>query len=129
VGSREAGIRNLDVAMKRGRWRRPRPWRSQAESDVIKRLVWLWFNHRGPGRTRESIHSLARALGVSRSYIQKLVKMFERDPSEMQREDRRRGPANLTQLARGQDETRRQRERGLLRTNARANSSIRLKEM
>lgn len=119
MGSREAGIRNLDQAMKGGKWRRPRPWRSQQETRIIKRLVWLWFNHRGPGRTRESIHSLARALGVSRSYIQKLVRSFESDPSEMQREDHRHGPANLTNLARAREETRRQREHGLLRTKGR----------
>ena len=115
MGSREAAVRNLDEAMRSGKWRRPRPWRSQAESDAIKRLVWLWFNHCGLGQTRESIHSLARALEISRSYIQKLLRKFERDPSEMQREDRQHGPANLTYLARAQEETRRQRERGLLR--------------
>ena len=118
MGSREAAVRNLDEAMRNGKWRRPRPWRSRQETHVIKRLAWLWFNHRGPGRTRESIHSLSRALGVSRSYIQKLVMAFERDPTEMQREDRQRGPSNVTDLARAKEETRQQRERGLLRGTA-----------
>jgi hypothetical protein len=118
VGSRAAAIRNLDEAMKSGKWRRPRPWRSQAESYAIKGLVWLWFNHRGPGRPRESLHSLSRVLRVSRSYIQKLVRAFERDPTEMLEKDRRHGPANITHLARGQEETLRQRERGLSRASA-----------
>jgi hypothetical protein len=114
MGTYSAAMANLDKAMLH--WRRPRPWRSQAESAVIKRLVWLWFNHRGPGQTRESIHGVARALGISRSYVQKLVRMFERDPSEMQREDRRHGPANIAQLVHAKAETKRQKECGLLRT-------------
>src|ERR1700676_2946277 len=114
MGSREAAVRNLDEAMRSGKWRRPRPWRSQAESDAIKRLVWLWYNHCGPGKARESVHSLARVLMVSRSYIQKLTRGFEREPRAMRQEDQRYGPATLAQLARAQEETRRQRERGLL---------------
>jgi len=114
MGTYSAAMSNLDKAMLH--WRRPRPWRSKAESAVIKRLVWLWFNHCGPGQTRESIHGVARTLGISRSYVQKLIRIFERNPSEMQRADQQYGPATIAQLSRAQDETRRQRERGLLRT-------------
>jgi len=123
MGMRDAAIRNLDRAMRSGKWRRPRPRRSREETYLIKRLVWLWFNHRGLGRTRESIHSLSRALMVSRSYIQKLVRGFKRDPREMQEWDQRRGPAHPAQLARAQEETRRQRERGLLRGSGKRSSN------
>src|ERR1700676_3773318 len=112
MGNYDTAVTNLDKAMLH--WRRPRPHRSPQESHVIKRLVWRWFNHCGPGQTRESVHSLARALRISRSYAQKLIRGFEREHREMQLEDQRYGPATLAQLARAQDETRRQRDRGLL---------------
>jgi hypothetical protein len=31
MGLREVAIRNLDDAIKRGKWRRPRPWRARIE--------------------------------------------------------------------------------------------------
>jgi integrase len=83
MGSREAALENLDKAM--ANWRRPRPWRSPEESRAIKSLAWIWFTCDGPGQTRESIHSVARTLGVSRSYIQKLVRTFRRNPYAMER--------------------------------------------
>ena len=120
ASSREAWLLNLDKAMLSRNWHPPRPWRSREETYVIKRLVWLWFGCCGPGQTRESIHSLARVLGVSRSYIQKLVRAFERDPSEMQQQDRRHGRAALlAQLEHARRETQRQRERGELRSGCR----------
>lgn len=117
MGTRRAALQNLDKAMMN--WRRPRPWRSKEETHAIKRLVWLWFNCCGPGQTRESIHNLSRVLQVSRSYIQKLLRAFEQDPSEMQEEDRRRGPATVEQLERAREYTRRMREHGELRPHRR----------
>jgi len=113
MGIREAALENLDKAMMN--WRRPRPWRSKEETHAIKRLVWLWFTCCGPGQTRESIHSVARVLGVSRSYIQKLIRAFEQDQTGMQQEDARRGPAKIADLEHGRERTRRMRERGELR--------------
>jgi hypothetical protein len=111
MGTYDAAMANLDRAMLN--WRRPRPWRSKEESVAIKGLVWLWFGHVGPGRKRESIHSLSRVLGVSRSYIQKLIRNFER--TDMREADRRRSPATIKELIRGQEYTQRMRERGELR--------------
>jgi hypothetical protein len=113
MGSHRAALENLDRAMMR--WRRPRPWRSPEESRAIKDLAWIWFTCDGPGQTRESIHSLARTLGVSRSYIQKLVRTFGRDPCAMEMADRRRVPVTFADLQRARESTRRMRERGLLR--------------
>jgi len=109
--SPEASRRNLEKA--KARWRPPRPWRSLQETRVIKRLVWQWFTYCGPGKW--SARAVARWLGVTHTYIQKLVREFERDPSVMQRQERLYGSATLEHLSRTREETRRQKERGWLR--------------
>ncbi len=110
--SREASLRNLAKA--RAKWRPPRPWRSAQETRVIKRLVWQWFTYRGPGKW--SGRAVAQRLGVTHTYIQKLVREFVRDPNEMQREVRLHGPATFGHLDRAREETRLEKERGWLRS-------------
>jgi hypothetical protein len=75
--------------------------------------VWQWFTYRGPGKW--STRALGRRLGVSHTYIQKLVQEFVRDPSKIERQVRTTHPATFEQLSRAQEETRQQRERGRLR--------------
>jgi hypothetical protein len=78
--SREASLHNLEKA--RAKWRPPRPWRSLQETRVIKRLVWQWFTYRGPGKW--SARAVGRRLGVSHTYIQKLVHEFVTDSSKIE---------------------------------------------
>jgi hypothetical protein len=81
VPSRESSLRNLAIA--RTKWRPPRAWRSLQETRVIKRLVYQWSNTREPGKW--SGRAVARWLRVSHTYIQKLVREFAQNPSEIQR--------------------------------------------
>ena len=109
----EARMANLAKARRSPRYRRPRPWRSGEESRMIRRFVWQWMTCRD--RNRPSERSWARQLGVSHTWVQKLVKQFQADPSELQREVLREGDPTLAQLIRAREETEQMRERGELR--------------
>lgn len=109
--SREASLRNLEKA--RATWHPPRPWRSYPESQIIRRLVWQWFAYRGPDKWPG--RAVGRRLGVSHTYIQKLVREFAIDPSKMQRQQRRYGAADFGQLYRAQKQTRQMKERDEVR--------------
>ncbi len=65
--SPETSRENLQKAKAAGK--PPRPWRSQAESRAIRLITWHWHLGRGPWC---SGRALARWLGVSHTYIQKL---------------------------------------------------------
>jgi hypothetical protein len=108
--SYEASIRNLAKAQARGR--PPRPWRSSQESQVIRRRVFQWLTCRG---SRPSGRAWARQLGVSHTWVQKLAREFQADPSEMYRQARRCGEPTYVQLTRAREYTRRMREQGELR--------------
>jgi len=58
---------------------------------------------------------VARLLGVSHTWVNKLVKRFEADPDRMRRRMAAFAPATLEKLERAREETRRQRELGWLR--------------
>jgi len=58
---------------------------------------------------------VARLLGVSHTWVNKLVKRFEADPDRMRRRMAAFAPATLEKLERAREETRRQREFGWLR--------------
>lgn len=110
--SREASLRNLEKA--RACWRRPRPWRSERETRVIRRLVWQWLNDRSAGKW--PARAVARRLGVSHTYVQNLVREFAENPGGIQGERRCFGSATFEQLDRAQAETRQDKERGRLRS-------------
>lgn len=112
--SPESSRLNLEKA--RERWQRPRPWRSEGESRVIRRLAWQWF--RDDRGATCSARRLARRLGVTHTWVQKLIREFEADPSKMLREQRICRSATLDDLRRAQEETVRDRERGWLRSSA-----------
>ena len=109
--SYESSMRNLAKAQ--SRWQRPRPWRSSDEARMIKRLAFLWLTCRDP--SRPSGRAWARELGISHTWLQKLIRQFQRDPSEMYREERRGGDPTFTQLSRAREVSQRMRERGQLR--------------
>jgi hypothetical protein len=70
--SPEASRRNLAKAQ--ARWRAPRPWRCETETQLIRHVALKWcndLNRRWSGR------GLARELGVSQTYIWKLTRQFQ----------------------------------------------------
>jgi hypothetical protein len=111
--SREASLRNLDKAKRN--WRAPRPLRCRIESLVIRRLVWQWHHDRGPRKW--SARAVARALRVSHTYVQNLVREFLENPERMLGEFRATpGAATVDTFERAQRETHRDRERGYVRS-------------
>jgi hypothetical protein len=112
--SREASLRNLAKA--RLRWRPPPPWRSQEESHFIRTFVWHWHLGRGPWC---SGRALARWLGVSHTYVQKLSRALSRNENDFLREIACCGAPTVEGLRRAREQSRQQRERGLLRRQRR----------
>ena len=117
--SYESSMRNL--ARARARWRQPRPWRSSQEAQMIRRFVFQWLTCRD--RSRPSGRAWARALGVSHTWLQKLVRRFEADAREMLREMRRYGDPSFAQLSRAREYTQRMKEDGQLRSSRAAKLS------
>jgi hypothetical protein len=110
--SYESSMRNLAKA--KAKWRRPRPWRSNEEARMIRRFVFQWLTCRG---TRPSGRAWARALGVSHTWLQKLVRQFQADPTPMLREARCCGDPSFAQLSRAREFTQRMKEDGKLRSS------------
>lgn len=109
--SREASLRNLEKA--RANWQHPpRPWRSRAESRLIRMLTWQWLLGHGPWC---SGRALARWLVVSHTYIQKLARALSRNENDFLRELRHSDPPTIEALNLAREESKKQRERGLLR--------------
>lgn len=106
----ESSMRNLAKA--RERWRPPRPWRSKEESEMVRRFAFLWFT--GCGQ-KPSGRAWARELGISHTWLQKLIRRFQADPGHMHLDARRRGDPDFAQLIRARDRTQQMRERGELR--------------
>jgi hypothetical protein len=114
--SYESSMRNLAKARAKGR--RPRPWRSTEEAEMIRRFVFWWFTCLN--RSKPSGRAWARELGISHTWLQKLVREFTADPSEMVRLQRAYGDPRSAQLSRVQEHTRGMNERGELRLWRRA---------
>lgn len=109
----DARIRNLVKARKSPRWYPPRPWRSKEESLIIRRYAFYWFTCRD--RNKPSGRSWARQLGISHTWLQKLVREFTADPTEMLELQRYQGDPRLTELSRAREDSQDMRERGELR--------------
>jgi hypothetical protein len=115
--SYESSMRNLAKA--RANMRAPRPLRSGNEARVIRRFVFQWLTARGE---KPSGRDWARKLRISHTWLQKLVRRFQIDPSEMYRELRRCGDPTFEQLSHARELTRQMRERGELRSSCRTMS-------
>jgi hypothetical protein len=113
--SYESSMRNL--ARARAKWRPPRPWRSSQESRMIRRCVFQWFTCRD---RRPSGRAWARDLGISHTWLQKLVRKFTADPTEMWRLQAANGDPRFAELSRARAFTQRMRERGELRPSGRS---------
>jgi hypothetical protein len=110
--SHESSMQNLMKA--RARWRPPRPWRSSNESLMIRRYSFQWYTARGK---KPSGREWARQLGISHTWLQKLVRQFQADPSPMWHLQRANGDPRFTELSRAQEHSRQMRERGELRSS------------
>src|SRR5215472_16353563 len=111
--SREASLRNLEKAKRN--WRAPKPLRCNSESRVIRRLVWQWHHDRSPRKW--SARAVARVLGVSHTYVQKLVREFAGNPDRILKEPcASPGVATVDTFERAQRETLRDKERGYVRS-------------
>lgn len=107
--SPETSRRNLEKA--KANWRAPLPWRSLQETRLIKALAWRWYRMKEP---RCGGRQIARWLGVSHTYIQKLVREFDGDTRNIVQQQRAYGQAKFAELRRAQEETAQLRERGWL---------------
>jgi hypothetical protein len=113
--SYESSIQNLAKA--RAKMRPPRPWRSSEESRMIRRYAFLWYTGRAQ---KPSGRQWARQLGISHTWLQKLVRQFQADPNPMYRELRRSGDPSFPQLLRARAYTQVLRDRGEVRPTGRA---------
>jgi len=79
----DARVKNLAKALSSPRYHPPRPWRSKDEAYMIRRYAFWWWTCRDSNKP--SGRSWARQLGVSHTWLQKLVREFQRNPDEMWR--------------------------------------------
>lgn len=119
--AREARLANIKKA-RAARKRAPLPWRSSIESRVIEQLVWQWWLSRTPNPVPVNAkarpwakYRVARFLGVSHTWVNKLVKRFEADPDRTRRRMAAFAPATFEKLEQARAETLRQLEQNLLR--------------
>lgn len=109
----DSSMQNLAKAKASPRYHPPRPWRSKEESQMIRRYVHVWMTCRD--RNRPSGRDWAKQLGISHTWLQKLVGEFHKDPDRVLLQSRRAGDPTLAQFARAREYTQQMRERGELR--------------
>lgn len=100
-----------NLAKAKAHWRAPRPWRSYQETRLIRGLVWQWCVSGVTGEPRCAGRALARWLGVSHTYIQKLSRIFSAGSTSGVRLER----VTPEDLRGAREETRKLSERGALR--------------
>lgn len=110
----DASMRNLQKACARRKklGAYPRSWRSKEESFMIKRFVWWWHTSREIGKPPS--RDRARPIGISHTWVQKLVREIEANPDDVLRLQAY-GDPKLDQLSRAREHTQRMRELGDLR--------------
>jgi hypothetical protein len=62
---------------------------------MIKRFAFQWYT---AGGSKPSLRSWAKQLGVSQTWLQKLVREFRKDPGEMLRAQAREGDPRFRDL-------------------------------
>lgn len=111
--SYEASIHNLLKAAYSPRYHRPRPWRSKAESEMIRRFAFWWYTCRDA--KKPSCRDWARQLGISHTWLQKLVRKFEEDPKEIREIHAAYGDPTIKELEYARERTSEMRKRGEIR--------------
>jgi hypothetical protein len=120
--SRESSVRNLLKAVDSPNWHRPRPWRSREEAEIVRRYAFWWFNCRDQNKPSVGFQNLgtpsgrdwARQLGISHTWLQRLVREFEADPAEMWSLQATYGDPNLAELNEAKECTEELRRQGEL---------------
>ena len=84
---------------------------------MIQRFVFQWLTCRG---MKPSGREWAKELGISHTWLQKLVREFTADPSKMRRLQAARGDPQFPELRRAEEYSRQMRERRELRPSGRA---------
>jgi hypothetical protein len=109
-----SSIRNLIKAVSSPRWHRPRPWRSNEEAKMVRRFVFQWLTCRD--RNKPSGRDWARQLGISHTWLQRLVREFQQDADEMWQLQVALGDPTFDQLSRARDYTQELRKEGKVRS-------------
>jgi|HubBroStandDraft_1064217.scaffolds.fasta_scaffold06174_7 hypothetical protein len=109
--ARQARLINIQKA-RAARRRAPLPWRSGLESRVIEQLVWQWWQSPAP---KWPAVRVARLLGVSHTWVNKLAKRFQSDSARFHRRYFPFAPATLEKLDHARQETLWHRQHGRLR--------------
>jgi len=104
--------KNFAKALSSPRYHPPRPFRSTDESHMIRRFAFQWFTCAG---SKPSLRSWAAQLGVSRTWLQKLVREFKEDPTEMLQAQAYEGDPRLSDLLDARERSEGMRRRGELR--------------
>jgi len=110
MGTYEAAVDNLEKAMIN--WRPPRPCRSAEESEMIRRLVFWWFTACGE---KPSARAWARGLGISHTWMQKLIREFKANPNKGWELQAGHGDPTLKELEYARERTEELRTRGEIR--------------
>lgn len=113
--SYEASMRNLAKARKSPRWHPPRPWRSPDESEMVRRYAFWWFTCRD--RNKPSGRDCARQLGISHTWLQRLVREFKQkhNADEMWRLQVELGDPTFEALSRARGYTKELKREGKVR--------------
>jgi len=90
---------------------------------MVRRFVYQWLTCRD--RKKPSGRSWARQLGISHTWLQKLVWEFQEDPSGAREEMGRYGDPTLAQLDRARERTRQMKDRGEIRLSRREKRLLR----
>src|SRR6516225_8747941 len=95
----DASMANFRLALSSPNCQPPRPCRSAEESHMIRRYVFLWFTAAGD---KPSGRTWAKQLGISCTWLWKLVREFRKDPSDMWRMQAAEVDPRLTDLVAAQ---------------------------
>jgi hypothetical protein len=120
AGNYARAMENLALARAKRPWM-PRRWRTEAESDVIARLVWQAANYADRrGIPLEcSIRTLGRRLGISHTWVRRLLARHRSSPGELQRVTWRSGMVTMLDFEKEHARSEEQRAMGLLRRDRR----------
>jgi bifunctional non-homologous end joining protein LigD len=113
--SYESSMRNLAKARAKGC--PPRPWRSKEEAEMVRRYTFWWFTCRD--RSRPSGRDWARQLGITHTWLQKLVRQFEANPDEMWQMQLAYGDPTFAQFSHAKEVSKEMKRRGELRPSYR----------
>ena len=84
-----------------------------ATVEIVRRYAFWWFTCRD--RNKPSGRDWARQLGISHTWLQKLVRQFEADPNEMWRMQMAYGDPTFAEFSQAKEVSKEMKRRGQLR--------------